>query len=32
VAAGTADTVIRIPASKPVAFSLAAPEKVTLKK
>lgn len=32
VAAGTADTVIRIPASKPVAFSLTAPEKVTLKK
>lgn len=32
VAAGTADTVVRIPASKPVAFSLAAPEKVTLKK
>lgn len=32
VAAGTADTVIRIPAGKPVAFSLTAPEKVTLKK
>lgn len=32
VAAGTADTVIRIPASKPVAFSLTAPEKVTVKK
>lgn len=32
VAAGTADTVIRIPASKPIAFSLTAPEKVTVKK
>lgn len=32
VAAGTADTVIRIPASKPVSFSLTAPEKVTLRK
>ena len=32
VAAGTADTVIRIPAAKPVAFSLTAPERVTLKK
>jgi hypothetical protein len=32
VAAGTADTVIRIPASKPVAFSLTTPEKVTLRK
>ena len=32
VAAGTADTVIRIPAGKPVAFSLTAPERVTLKK
>ncbi|WP_243382602.1 hypothetical protein [Geothrix alkalitolerans] len=32
VAAGTADTVIKIPASKPVAFSLTSPEKVTLKK
>jgi hypothetical protein len=32
VAAGTADTIIRIPAAKPVAFSLTAPERVTLKK
>lgn len=32
VAAGTADTIIRIPATKPVAFSLTSPEKVTLKK
>ncbi len=32
VAAGTADTVIRIPAAKPVAFSLTAPERVTLRK
>ena len=32
VAAGTADTVIRIPAAKPVAFSLTSPERVTLKK
>lgn len=32
VAAGTADTVIRIPAAKPVAFSLTAPERVTMKK
>ncbi|WP_291270772.1 hypothetical protein [Geothrix sp.] len=32
VAAGTADTIVRIPASKPVAFSLTAPERVTLKK
>lgn len=32
VAAGTADTVIRIPATKPVAFSLTAPERVTLRK
>lgn len=32
VAAGTADTIIRIPATTPVAFSLTAPEKVTLKK
>jgi hypothetical protein len=32
VAAGTADTVIRIPSGKPVAFSLTAPEKVTLRK
>lgn len=31
VAAATADTVIRIPAEKPVSFTLAAPEKVTLK-
>lgn len=32
VAAGTADTVIRIPASQPLSFSLAAPEQVTIKK
>ncbi len=32
VAAGTADTVIKIPANKPVAFSLTSPEKVTLRK
>jgi hypothetical protein len=32
VAAGSADTVVRIPAAKPVAFSLTAPERVTLKK
>jgi len=32
VAAGTADTSIRIPATKPVAFSLTAPERVTLRK
>ncbi|MBK9797979.1 MAG: hypothetical protein IPP58_16160 [Holophagaceae bacterium] len=32
LAAGTADTVIRIPATKPVAFSLTAPERVTLRK
>lgn len=32
VAAGSADTIIRIPATTPVAFSLTAPEKVTLKK
>ncbi len=32
VAAGTADTVIRIPGGKPVAFSLTAPERVTLRK
>jgi cytochrome c553 len=32
VAAGTADTIIRIPSSKPVAFSLTAPERVTLRK
>jgi hypothetical protein len=32
VAAGTADTVIRIPSGKPVAFSLTAPERVTLRK
>lgn len=31
LAAGTADTVIRIPASKPISFSLTAPERVTLK-
>ena len=32
VAAGTADTVIRIPATKPLTFSLTSPERVTLKK
>jgi len=32
VAAGTADTIIRIPASQPLTFSLTAPERVTLKK
>ena len=32
LAAGTAETVIRIPASKPVSFSLTAPERVTLRK
>ncbi len=32
VAAGTADTVIRIPASAPVSFSLTAPEHVTIRK
>lgn len=32
VAAGTADTIIRIPAAKPVSFSLTAAEKVTLRK
>ena len=32
LAAGTADTTIRIPATQPVAFSLTAPERVTLKK
>lgn len=32
VAAGTADTVIRIKADTPVTFTLAAPEKVTLRK
>lgn len=31
VAAGTADTVIRIPATKAVTFSLTAPEKVSIK-
>ncbi|HLO68956.1 MAG TPA: hypothetical protein VK188_18180 [Holophaga sp.] len=31
LAAGTADTVIRIPAAKPVAFTLSAPERVVLK-
>lgn len=31
LAAGTADTVIRIPASHPVTFSLTTPEQVTLK-
>jgi hypothetical protein len=32
VAAGTADTVIRIPAGKPISFSLTTPERVTLRK
>jgi cytochrome c553 len=32
VAAGSADTVIRIPSGKSIAFSLTAPERVTLKK
>jgi hypothetical protein len=32
VAAGTADTIIRIPSGKPVSFSLTAPERVTLRK
>ncbi|GLH71526.1 hypothetical protein GETHLI_00280 [Geothrix limicola] len=32
LAAGTADTVIRISNTKPVSFSLSAPERVTLKK
>ena len=32
VAAGTADTVIRIPAGKSIAFSLTAPERVTIRK
>jgi hypothetical protein len=32
VAAGTADTVIRIPSGRPIAFSLTAPERVTLRK
>ena len=32
VAAGTADTVIRIPSGKPISFSLTTPERVTLKK
>lgn len=32
VAAGTADTIIRIPATQPLAFSLTSPEQVTLKK
>ncbi len=32
VAAGTADTVIRITSGKPIAFSLTTPEKVTLRK
>jgi hypothetical protein len=31
LAAGTADTAIRIPAAKPVTFTLTAPERVTLK-
>jgi len=32
VAAGTADTVIRIPAGMPISFSLTTPERVTLRK
>jgi hypothetical protein len=32
VAAGTADTVIRIPSGKPVSFSLTTPERVALKR
>ena len=32
VAAGTADTVIRIPAGTPISFSLTTPERVTLRK
>ena len=32
VAAGTADTVIRIPAGKPISFSLTTAERVTLRK
>jgi hypothetical protein len=32
LAAGTADTLIRIPAAKPISFSLTAPERVTLRK
>jgi len=32
VAAGTADTIIRIPSGKPVSFSLTAPERVSIKK
>ena len=31
VAAGTADTVIRMPAAKAVGFTLSAPERVTLR-
>jgi len=31
-AAGSADTVIRIPSGKPISFSLTAPERVTLRK
>ncbi|BDU75969.1 hypothetical protein [Mesoterricola sediminis] len=31
LAAGTADTIIKIPAAKPVAFTLSAPERVVLK-
>ena len=32
LAAGTADTIIRIPATQPLTFSLTSPEQVTLKK
>lgn len=32
MAAGTAETVVRIPAAKPISFSLVAPERVTLRK
>ncbi|NTW86488.1 MAG: hypothetical protein HGB30_10035 [Holophagaceae bacterium] len=32
LAAGTAETMVRIPASKPISFSLVAPERVTLRK
>jgi hypothetical protein len=32
VAAGTAETIIRIPSGKPVSFSLTTPERVTLRK
>lgn len=32
LAAGTAETAVRIPAAKPISFSLVAPERVTLRK